>query len=84
MYIDSTVNEDLQTSSECFILITVKDKDLIGTNELIGEAFLPFQRVGRDYSEPEQILLPLTQPPDQGDNIIKYSFISLINLVFKL
>ena len=58
--------EELQTSCDCFILFTVKDKDLIGTNELIGEAFLPFHKVGRNNSEPEQILLPLTQPPDQG------------------
>ena len=66
------MNEDLQSSAECFVLITVKDKDLIGTNELIGEAFLAFQKINRadQPSEPEQILLPLTQPPDQGTRLL--------------
>ena len=63
----STVSEDLQSSSECFVLFAVKDWDLMSRDDFIGEAFLSFPKINRSSgrqsnNEPEQLLLPLTLP----------------------
>ena len=62
-----TVNEELQSSAECFVLITVKDWDLMSRDDFIGEAFLSFDKISRDdhqqqSDDSEQLLLPLTHP----------------------
>lgn len=68
----SPVPKSLQTNQECCILFTVKDKDLIGANELMGESFVSFQQIPRgdtaiDMNDLEQIILPLTRPPEKGN-----------------
>uniref|UniRef100_A0A0N8EGD3 Unc-13 D n=1 Tax=Daphnia magna TaxID=35525 RepID=A0A0N8EGD3_9CRUS len=64
------VPKSLQTNPECCILFTVKDKDLIGANEMMGEYFLGFQEITRgdssvDMNALDQRILPLTKPQDQ-------------------
>ena len=62
----------LQTNPECcHILFTLKDKDLIGANEMMGEYFLGFQKITRgdssvDMNDLEQMILPLTNPLEKG------------------
>ena len=67
------MEKSLQTSDECLILLAVKDRDLIGANQLMGESFLDFRRIARgsadesiDMADLDQIILPLTKPTDQG------------------
>ena len=54
----------MQVKEDCMVMFFVKDKDLI-TPELIGEAFLSFQRITKgvnssDIKDLEQIILPLS------------------------
>ena len=63
----SSVNEDLQSIAECFVLITVKDWDLMSRDDFIGEALLSFDKISRDdhqqqSDESGQLLIPLTHP----------------------
>ena len=61
----------MQTSPDCFVLLTVKDRDLIGTNEMMGEAFLAFRRIVRcdsDTKDLDQMILPLTTANDPGES----------------
>ena len=57
------MKKDLQVNAECCVFIKVKEWDLIGSDDFIGEAFLPFNRIRRDsaQSEPEQIILNLSK-----------------------
>lgn len=60
----SAIPGDMQAKEDCMIMFSVKDKDLI-TSELIGEAFLSFQRIAKgvssgDIKDLEQIILPLS------------------------
>lgn len=66
--------KSFQTNEECFILFSVKDRDLIGTNELMGESFLSFQQIPRgdasiDMTELNQVILPLSTPVEKGRSI---------------
>lgn len=52
----------------------MKDKNILGTNEFMGESFLCFQQVARcdnliDLDQLDQIILPLTKPPGIGKEI---------------
>ena len=54
----------MQAKEDCMVMFSVKDKDLI-TSELIGEAFLGFQRITKgvssgDIKDLDQIILPLS------------------------
>jgi len=66
----SSVARELQTTPDCFILLTLKDRDLIGTNELMGEAFLSFQHIPRGDSvsaikSMDQLHLYLSKPSNK-------------------
>lgn len=59
--------------AECCVHFVLKDKDLIGKDEFMGEAFLEFQRITRgdsavEMTELEQIMLTLSTPPEKGDS----------------
>lgn len=74
-YFSSPVPKSLQTNPECCILFTLKDKDLIGANEMMGENFLGFQQITRgdssvEMNDLEQMILPLTKPLEKGVQII--------------
>lgn len=71
-YFCSPVPKSLQTNPECCILFTIKDKDLIGANEMMGEHFLGFQQITRgdssvNMNDLEQVILPLTKPLEKGN-----------------
>ena len=66
----SSVPKWLQNDPDCYILFTVKDKDLMG-KDYMGEGFLSFQHITRSNCAVEmenvnQIILPLTKPPEKG------------------
>ena len=72
------MSPELQTCGDCFIVLMVKDYDLLGSNEFIGEAFLPFQQIPRGdnahaIKEFDQIHLPLSLPPNKGDQFRRFS-----------
>jgi hypothetical protein len=57
-----------KNAASCLLL---KDKDLIGANEMMGEYFLGFQQITRgdssvDMNDLEQMILPLTKPLEKG------------------
>ncbi|EFX82091.1 hypothetical protein DAPPUDRAFT_316637 [Daphnia pulex] len=69
------VPKSLQTNPECCILFTLKDKDLIGANEMMGEHFLGFQQITRgdssvNMNDLEQMILPLTKPLEKESEFL--------------
>lgn len=63
----SSVPKSLQTNEEGYVHFTVKDKNLLITNQIMGESFLNFQKITRgeantNINELDQIMLPLTKP----------------------
>ena len=70
----SQVPLERQSQSDCFILLTAKDHDRLGSDEYMGDAFLSFQQITRGDSEEtindlEQILLQLSYPCNKGSFI---------------
>jgi len=66
----SAVRRELQTCNDCFVLLTVKDRDLLYTSELLGEAFLSLHRIPRADSvsaikDFDQIHLHLSKPTNK-------------------
>ena len=75
----SAVRRELQTCNDCFVLLTVKDRDLLYTSELLGEAFLSLHRIPRADSvsaikDFDQIHLHLSKPTNKGKLLPSNSF----------
>ena len=60
---------ELQNQADCFLVLTVKDHDLLGANEFMGEAFSSFQKIASqqcDIQDADQFHLILTKPSNKG------------------
>ncbi|KAK2715004.1 hypothetical protein QYM36_009861, partial [Artemia franciscana] len=56
---------------DSLVVFTVKDYDLVGSSEFMGEAFLHFRDVVRglgseDLKEVNQVVMPLTRPTESN------------------
>lgn len=59
---------ELQNQADCFLVLTVKDHDLLGANEFMGEAFSSFQKIASqqcDIQDADQFHLILTKPSNK-------------------
>jgi hypothetical protein len=59
------MGEELQRTEDSLVHLVVKDYDMLGSNEVVGEAFVKFSTIPRERASIDQlpqIHLPLTRP----------------------
>ena len=92
-FLCSVVPQELQTSPDHFILLTVVDWDMLSANDFMGEAYLSFQQILRGdmptaIVDMDQIHLNLSKPPNTGKNslhmIRKIKFYWMMVLIWQI
>ena len=82
----SEVAPELQTRSDCLILLTVKDYDVVGSDEFMGDAVICFDEIPRgdtvSITDLEQIHLNLSSPSSEGNFLTEIKVIKIFYLNF--